>query len=101
MQDELIRKIQHVLDRRITNETQVVYLLVVVRKLMDRDHHRDPILRTFCNWVVHTSLENRTDTDGCSLILKEFDHSVTELYERKKKSAGQGVAHRSMAADVS
>lgn len=46
MKDELIRKIQDVLDRRITNEKQVVYLLVEIRKLMDRDKYKDPILRT-------------------------------------------------------
>jgi hypothetical protein len=44
MKDELIRKIQDVLDRRITNEKQVVYLLVEIRKLMDRDKYNDPVL---------------------------------------------------------
>ena len=72
MKDELIRKIQRVLDRRITNEMQIVYLLVEVRKLMDQDGYKDPVLRTFSNWVVHTSLENRAD--GSTLILNEFDH---------------------------
>ncbi len=84
MRDELLRKIQGVLDRRITNEKQVVYLLVEVRKLMDRDDYKDPILRTFSNWIVHTSLENRAD--GSTLILSEFDHFFTELYEQKKMS---------------
>jgi hypothetical protein len=54
MKDELIRKIQGVLDRRITNEKQVVHLLVEIRKLMDRDKYNDPVLRTFSNWVVHS-----------------------------------------------
>jgi hypothetical protein len=56
MTDELLRKIQHVLDRRITNEKQVVYLMVELRKLMDRENYKDPVLRTFSDWVVHTSL---------------------------------------------
>ena len=82
MTDELLRKIQHVLDRRITNEMQVVYLLVELRKLIDRGGYKDPVLRTFSNWVVHTSLENRAD--GSTLILSEFDDFMAELYERKK-----------------
>ena|SRR5271165_6777034 len=84
MKDELIRKIQDVLDRRITNEKQVVYLLVEIRKLMDRDKYNDPVLRTFSNWVVHTSLESRRE--GSTFILTEFDQWFIDLYERKKKS---------------
>ena len=59
MRDELCLKIQRLLDRKIRNEMQVVYLLVELRKLMDREQYKDPILRTFSNWVVHTSLENK------------------------------------------
>jgi len=84
MKDELLRKIQHVLDRRITNEMQVVYLLVEVRKLMDRDRYEDSVLRMFSNWVVHTSLNY--PKEGSTFILSEFDHYIAELYERKKKS---------------
>lgn len=84
MKDELLRKIQGVLDRRITNEKQIVYLLVEVRKLMDRDDYNHPILRTFSNWVVHTSLENRAE--GSTFILSEFDRFLAELFESGKKS---------------
>jgi hypothetical protein len=84
MKDQLIAKIQKALDKRITNEAKAVYLLVEVRKLMDRDDYRDPVLRTFCNWVVHTSLENRAE--GSAFILGEFDQWFVELYEHQKKS---------------
>jgi hypothetical protein len=94
MKDELIRKIQHVLDRRITNEKQVVYLLVEVRKLMDRDQYKDPILRTFSNWVVHTSLENKAE--GSTFILTEFDHFAEELIERQQMS--NQLTHISLGA---
>jgi hypothetical protein len=84
MKDELVRKIQGVLDRRITNEKQVVYLLVEIRKLMDRDKYKDPVLRTFINWVVHTSLE--LPHEGSTFILTEFDQWLIDLYDHKKKS---------------
>jgi len=84
MKNELVLKIQRVLDSRITNEPKLVYLLVEVRKLMDRDGYQDPTLRMFCNWVVHTSLENRAD--GSTLILKEFDKWFADLKEHQKLS---------------
>jgi hypothetical protein len=84
MKDELLRKIQQVLDRQITNEKQVVYLMVELRKLIDRGGYQDSVLRTFCNWVVHTSLSDKRG--GSTFILGEFDHYFTELFERKKKS---------------
>lgn len=82
MTDELVRKIQRVLNRRITNEMQVMYLLVELRKLMDRDGYKDPVLRMFCNWVAHTALDRRGD--GSTLVPSEFDDFMAELYERKK-----------------
>jgi hypothetical protein len=88
----LIRKIQHLLDRRITNEMQVVYLLVQLRKLMDQDVYQDPILRMFCNWVVHTNLDKRGD--GSTLVLGEFDDFIVDLMERKKLSPER--AHMSL-----
>jgi hypothetical protein len=84
MTDELLRKIQHVLDRRITNEKQVVYLMVELRKLMDRENYKDPVLRTFSDWVVHTSLSY--PKEGSAFLLDEFDHLITEMFEHKKKS---------------
>jgi hypothetical protein len=79
MKDELIHKIQKVLDRRITNQMQVLYLLVELRKLMDREAYQDPVLRMFCNWVVHTSLEKKAE--GSTLILHEFDKIITGYFE--------------------
>jgi len=80
MKDELIFKIQRVLSQRITQEMQVVYLLVELRKLMDREAYQDSVLRMFCNWVVHTKLERRAE--GSEIILTEFDEIMTGLLER-------------------
>lgn len=80
MKDEICSKIQRPLGRRIRQEMQVVYLLVEVRKLMERENYEDHVLRTFSNWVVHTSLENKAV--GSTLILKQFDSLFAELYEK-------------------
>jgi hypothetical protein len=83
MKDELIRKIQHVLDRPITNEMQVVYLLVEVRKLTEREGYEDPVLKMFCNWIVHPGLGK--PAEGSTLILREFDELMTSIRERKER----------------
>jgi len=82
MKDEIVSKIQRVLDRRITNEMQVVYLLVEMRKLTECEAYRDPVLKMFCNWIVHPGLEKRAE--GSTLILREFDDLMTRLFERKE-----------------
>jgi hypothetical protein len=94
MKDELIQKIQNVLNKRINTEAQVVYLLVEVRKLMDRDQYKDSVLRTFSNWIVHTSLDN--PSEGSAFILGEFDHLFAELHERQKKT--DQLTHISLGA---
>jgi hypothetical protein len=79
MTDELVRKIHHVLSGKVGTEHKVVYLLVEIRKLMERDNYKDPILKTFCNWVVHTSLEK--PAMGSAEILSEFDLLIARLHE--------------------
>jgi len=64
---------------------QVVYLLVEVRKLMDRTAYANPLLRMFCNWVVHTTLEK--PGVGAALILADFDALMVEIFERQQMPA--------------
>lgn len=65
--DELRQKINRELAEPITTERQVVYLLVQIRKLMDRLNQvagrtaLDPRFRALgflCNWIVHTDLSS-------------------------------------------
>jgi hypothetical protein len=73
MTDELVRKIQHLLHRRIRNEMRVVYLLVELRKLMDREKYNDPILKTMSNWVVHTASRAKFRHPARKLLFPEHD----------------------------
>jgi hypothetical protein len=59
MEDQILRKIRAELERGITEECQVVYLLVEIRKLLDRDgKNAEPYnsLRLCSDWAVHVSL---------------------------------------------
>jgi len=43
----------------ITQEKDLVYLLVEIRKLMDREKYTDEVIRSFSDWVVHIELTRR------------------------------------------
>lgn len=69
MKDELISKIGVALSKPIEEECQVVYILVEIRKLLDRvlgektKLERYPVLNFYCNWVVHAELGGTTPID--------------------------------------
>ena len=71
MTEEIIRKLTAQLNKGITTEVQVVYLLVGIRKLIERDDQRAqyPKLNFYCDWVLHAEL----DRSGAKAILREFD----------------------------
>ena len=59
MEDQIVAKLRSELERGITTECQVVYVLVEIRKLLDRDTKNAPpynSLRLYSNWVVHVEL---------------------------------------------
>jgi hypothetical protein len=110
--DVLIQKISDTLMAGVESEQAVVYLLVETRKLADRDNYGDPVLRMFCNWVVHTDLANKGE--GSTLLLtavdKEIDSavanskSITSLpifrFETFRSSLKQFLTHFMLYASV-
>ena len=80
MRDELLRKLHKSLTDGIAQEKDLVYLLVEIRKLIDREpKYQDPVIRSFSNWVVHTELTQ--PREGTTEILQEFDTLVTMAVE--------------------
>jgi hypothetical protein len=63
MTNDIIGKISLELGEPITTERQVVYILVEIRKILEGREDEDPdpyeSLRLYCNWVVHTGLDNK------------------------------------------
>jgi len=68
---DIISKLTSELDKGITTEAQAVYLLVGIRKIIERDkigrEYAD--LRFHCDWALHSSL----DRTAAIAILKKFD----------------------------
>ena len=79
MTEEIIRKLTAQLNKGITTEVRVVYLLVGIRKLIERDDQRAqyPKLNFYCDWVLHSEL----DRSGAKAILREFD-KAHRLFKR-------------------
>ena len=62
MTDEIIRKLKTLLDQGICSEAEVVYLLVGIRKLLERDGRLKrtyPKLKFYCDWVLHPELDRK------------------------------------------
>ncbi|OGD68249.1 hypothetical protein A2996_01080 [Candidatus Campbellbacteria bacterium RIFCSPLOWO2_01_FULL_34_15] len=75
---EIVDKLNLFLDKHapFTEECHVLYTLVEIRKVLDRENNRKyPILRFYCNWSVHT------DKDST----KEMEVVMKDIYEDIKK----------------
>jgi hypothetical protein len=56
-----------------TRESDVVYFLVEVRKLIENLGGRYPTLTFFCDWILHSRMTRKT----AKLVLREFDDYLT------------------------
>jgi hypothetical protein len=74
MDDQIVAKLSQELERSITTEPLVVYLLVEIRKLMDRKGVQYNTLRLCCNWAVHVELSGE--------VAQRIVRQVDALYPR-------------------
>src|SRR5487761_415387 len=75
MEDQIVLKVRAELERGITSECQAVYLLVEIRKLLDRDREGTVpynSLRFYSDWAVHVELDRRPAQE----IVKKADALV-------------------------
>lgn len=88
MQQELETKLRDFLTKKIDGEDQVVYIMVELRKLIDRVDPKGKKwfgLKLYCNWVVHTSLER-----GLAVgILKQFESHFLKLKKFNEREANK------------
>lgn len=59
MEEEIITKLKSALSEPIEKEKDVVYILVEIRKLLERKVIKPnySVLNFYCNWVLHSSIE--------------------------------------------
>ena len=73
---EIVDKLNTFLDKRspFTEECQVLYLLVEIRKVLGRENNRKyPILRFYCNWSVHT---DKDSTKEMEVVMKDIYEDI-------------------------
>ena len=85
MEDQIVRKVRAELERGITSECQAVYLLVEIRKLLDRDRKGTVTynsLRLYSDWAVHVELDRRQSQEivkkADSFYRKQADGTLSE-----------------------
>jgi hypothetical protein len=65
MTPEIIRKLNEFLTSHVPfiEECEAVYLMVELRKLLDREHPKDRFakVRFYCDWMVHTQKDGNQD----------------------------------------
>lgn len=75
---EIVNKLNLFLDKHapFTEECHVLYTLVEIRKVLDRENNsKYPILRFYCNWSVHTDKKST----------KEMEAVMKDIYEDIEK----------------
>src|SRR5579872_1229998 len=67
----IVDKLKTELEKGITSEVQLVYVLVEVRKLLEITHRKDqyPALLFHCDWILHSHM----DRPGALRVLQRFD----------------------------
>ena len=87
MKQDIAQKLMREFGQQITSERQVVYILVELRKLLEKnatlDLPRYRALKTCCDWAVHPALS----LASAQVITKLFDE-----YEMKYRIEPLGVA---------
>jgi hypothetical protein len=61
----------------IRRESQVVYLLAEIRKVIALERENNPncyeVLELFCNWATHITISRKSNADRIRVFLKAFD----------------------------
>jgi len=70
-QIELIEKIRGELDKGISEESQVIYILSRIRKYLEIKNQKEQYkwLNFYCNWALHSRIDN---TKSVTDVLREF-----------------------------
>lgn len=75
MRSDILEKLSRELSRAPQRESDVVYLFVELRKLIQHDNARDryPIVNMFCDWVVHVRLTGKSAAELVSAIRHQLE----------------------------
>jgi len=86
MEDEIITKLKLALVEPIKKECQVIYILVEIRKLLERLQNKNsfPVLNFYGNWVLHDKITRKSSMSTVHILLDEIESTIVG----KKPNAG-------------
>lgn len=87
MDASLLVAIRSLLASPIQRESEVVYFLVEVRKLIEPLDKRFPVLCFFCDWILHREMSWK----GAKNVLTIFDQYVTAIRSTNGKSMAEAT----------
>jgi hypothetical protein len=75
-QINILKKLNNELNRDITDECQVVYILSLIRKMLEMKKQKEKyeLLNFYCNWSLHSNLDQKT-----KIISEMFDDHINNL----------------------
>lgn len=83
MKNNILEKLKKILSEPIKNEYQVVYIIVEIRKLLEKiDRNKYGILRFYCHWALHSELNH----------LSPVREILNRIYEEHRKGDFKDVA---------
>ena len=76
MEEEIITKLKSALSEPIEKECQIIYILVEIRKLLERNNikFKYSVLNFYCNWVLHSEIE-RIEPEF-QIMLEELEKTI-------------------------
>ena len=77
IEDEIIAKLKTALSEPIEKECHVVYILVEIRKLLDRLKDKNtPLLYFYTNWVLHEEISKKISMPAIHHLLDEIEQTL-------------------------
>jgi len=72
MKEQIVEKLKHVLSKPIDSESQVVYVMAELRKILEHMNlkNKRPYLNLYCSWVLHVKIDS---SSTAKRILEELE----------------------------
>ncbi len=88
--EAIVEKVNRELAKGITSEVQVVYIMIAIRKLLERDKKKETYraLNFYCNWVGHAQLEKSAIAHE---VVAAFDRAAQFQAQTASVPAGQTI----------
>lgn len=74
MEESIIEKLNTHILSGINKESDVVYLMVETRKILERTDNKYPLLKFYCDWILHNKKDNITS--DIKKIMEKINKSI-------------------------